>query len=440
MTNTLFSDDARLVLHFWEDRLDTQRPLWFCRYGCEVDDMPCNGVSAKADDLSLLRFCGDFFAQFPAVFVAIADKTIREFAADRLEEYCPRVRIILPADGAFRGSDSISDIIKTAGDQAGAALDRLCCGARERPVHGLLDLADVTRPTDCKPTVLSGFAEIDRDIGGFSAGEISVWTAKRGAGKSTLLSQIMLEAINQGHRVCAYSGELNAWRFKSWAILQAAGRCNAVPVTDANSGRTWYKPTAAASNAIDEWLRGNFFLYDNRAAGASEESKIMTAFELAVLRHGCDTFLVDNLMALDFHEEADRDFYRAQSNFVGRLSDFAKASNAHVHLVAHPRKFDNTRAIEADDIGGSSGISDRADNVFALTRLDEAAAQKEGYCSKLKVLKNRESGITATYSLDFEPISRRFYKHGSGDPDKRFGWEPAQAELAEVAADGREPF
>jgi twinkle protein len=96
---------------------------------------------------------------------------------------------------------------------------------------------------------------------------------------------------------------------------------------------------------------------------------------------------VDNLMTARFSTSADRDFFRAQSNFTGRLVEFAKKFEVHVHLVAHPRK--SQGALEADDVSGSGDITNRADNVFSLDRLDEKDAQMKGYTAALKVLKNR---------------------------------------------------
>lgn len=53
--------------------------------------------------------------------------------------------------------------------------------------------------------VKSEFSNLDKMIGGFSLGELSIWTGKSGQGKSTFLSQLMLNTINQGFKVCAYS-------------------------------------------------------------------------------------------------------------------------------------------------------------------------------------------------------------------------------------------
>lgn len=133
--------------------------------------------------------------------------------------------------------------------------------------------------------------------------------------------------------------------------------------------------------------------------------------------------MVDNLMTLRFTSSADRDFYKAQSNFTGRLVEFAKRTEVHVFLVAHPRKTESGRALEADDIGGSGDVTNRADNVFALTRLNEADAAAKGFQTVLRTLKNRSYGSLSSIGLDFEPNSRRFFKSGTGCSDWRYRWE-----------------
>lgn len=436
-----FKPDNHLFLCFDDAKMDTSRPVWFVRTGIDVDALPWNGVAWHGNELYELKRCREFFTSFPAVFLAIADKELREDLADVFEQYLPQVRLFMPADGAFHGAESVSEVVKAAGTDADAAIDALCAGARERPAFGLLNIAAVRQPdSDSSRVVLSGFAELDRDLGGFAPGELSVWTGKRGSGKSTLLSQMMLEAVEQGHKVCVFSGELDAWRYKSWALLQAAGRRNIIESIDGRSGKRMFSVAEPQEDAINAWWDGRLFLYDNHIAGATQADKILTVFGIAVLRYGCHVFLVDNLMATDFRLYAENDFYRAQSAFVGGLVDFAKRNMAHVHLIAHPRKLEQERNLRADDIGGSSGITDRADNVFALTRLNPIAAAEKGYSLVLQVLKNRSDGLVEGYSLCFDPVSRRFFKAGSGNPDKRYAWEPQQLDFQELENDPTAPF
>lgn len=410
--------DASQWLSYFPEHMDTRRALWFVRDILDTDALRDNAVSlASGAGFQDFKNCEPFLSAFSAVFLALADKDLVDAVADALAEFAPSVPVLKPTPGVFRDHANVREVLAAGGQRA---VDRLMIGAVERPAAGLLDLATVERqgPED-QLSVLSGIRELDKAIGGFYSGEVSVWTGRRGSGKSTLLGQLLLEALNQGFPVCAYSGELPAWRFKQWVSLQAAGSEHVIQRQDRFSEKTFYCVPTAIQERLDEWWKGRFLLFDNRYP--SDEDSILRLFEYAVRRYGACVFLVDNLMTARL-SSSDRDFYRAQSNFTGRLVEFAKRNEVHVHLVAHPRKTENGRALDADDIGGSGDISNRADNAFSLTRLSDKDAEEQGFQTVLRVLKNRSYGELIPVGLDYEATSRRFYKAGTGDPNKHFGW------------------
>lgn len=422
---TLF--DATTWLTYFPEQLDTRRSLWLVRDVLDVNAVQGNAVSlAIGCEPEDLQRCEPFLSAFPSVFLAMADEEIAEATAEMLAEYVPSVSILTPKKGVFGNHKSVREVMEAGGEKA---VNRLLMGAIERNASGLLDIADVERADPMSiPVVLSGISALDRSIGGFAASELSVWTGKRGSGKSTLLGQMMLDAIEQGHNVCAYSGELSAWRFKQWTALQAAGRANVEMATDRFTGKSFYRVTNDAMPKIDDWWRQKFFLYDNRITSASDENSILGVFEYAARRYGCSVFLVDNLMTARFSTSAERDFFRAQSNFTGRLVEFAKKFEVHVHLVAHPRK--SQGHLEADDVSGSGDITNRADNVFSLDRLDEKEAEKMGCDAALKVLKNRSFGETPHIGLCYDAATRRYHK--PGEPEKHYAWEHLNREIVEI--------
>lgn len=427
--------DASQWLLYFPDRLDSRKSLWFMRDLLDLDAWKDNAVAlVSGADFESFRECEPFFSAFPSIFLAIADKGLANDVSDALREAGIMVPILTPRRGAFGQAKSVREVYLSGGEKA---VSRLMMGAEERSPGGLLDLSDVVRmDTMSQPFALSGIPALDATIGGFFPSELSVWTGKRGSGKSTLLCQTLLGSIEQGHHVCAYSGELSSWRFKEWAILQAAGPDHVVEKTS-SSGRRSYTVERDIERRIDSWWKGKFFLYDNRVAAASDENSILSVFEYAARRYGCAVFLVDNLMSARFSTSADRDYYRAQSNFVGRLVEFAKKYEVHVHLVAHPRKTE--KIIDADEVGGSGDITNRADNVFSLDRLDEQKAAEKGCDAVLKILKNRSFGETAQIGLYFDDRCRRYSKPGT--KPQKYGWEyTKKPEFKEVAADGREPF
>ena len=399
--------DVSAWLLYDETAMDTRKALWFVADAQDVTALDNQNAVCLAYGAGFENFrdAEPFLSAFPSVFLALSDRDTAEAVADALKEYTPSVAVVLASGGR-------------------KAVDHLLLGAVEQPMDGLLDLADVERrDPGASVAVMSGLKALDQSIGGFAPSELSVWTGKRGSGKSTLLSQLLLNAIDQGFPVCAYSGELSAWRFKQWAMLQAAGAGHIEPKRDPVSGKLYYYTPKEIADRIDGWWKGKFFLYDNRVAGAGDEDSIISVFEYAVRRFGCCVFLVDNLMTARFSDQSDKDFYRAQSRFTGRLVEFAKKNEVHVHLVAHPRKGDNDKKklLTADDIGGSADITNRADNAFSLERMEEKDIAAYGYDAGLSILKNRSYGSTANIQLVYDARCRRYTK--KGESDGVYGWE-----------------
>jgi len=75
-----------------------------------------------------------------------------------------------------------------------------------------------------------------------------------------------------------------------------------------------------------------------------------------------------------------------------------------------------------NDVSGAGEITNRADNVFVMQRLDEEEVLREQCDSLLIVKKNRVHGIQdVEIQLNFEPKSKRFYMP-SENPNKQYGW------------------
>ena len=388
MAMTTGASDSLL---FRPDMMDPSQPsgLWWCK---DAEDMQtvgmnavCKGILAEWKELEPWM---EYINSFPYILIVIPPGLEQDTAAAELEARVS-IPIIIPTEDSFQGYKSLFSLV---GDRGIRALDNLLLNGEEAPVHGIINLADV----DCQKRknakrVISGLHELDSAIGGFSSGELSVWTGKRGEGKSTLLGQILLDAVNQNHVVCAYSGELPKEQFKLGLLQQAAGYLNVTRRVDQRSGRVLFDVNKEVVPYIDKWWNERLFLTDIQRKEAHDEANILKIFEYANRRYGADTFLVDNIMTAELKDESNLGFWRAQSAFTGRLVSFAKRLDVHVHLVAHPRKTEGRR-LEADDVGGSSDITNRADNVFKVERVPEEREQELGYSSLLTILKNREFG------------------------------------------------
>lgn len=434
------SSDGPGLLLFDPERMDPSQPtLWWCLDALDVyavkNNALCKASQASWADLEKgQEALAGFVDCYRFVLVCAPPGPERDEVVEHLTAllYTP---VLVPSEKAFRNCASVGQLMDLGGEKA---VEALLYGAKEVPMQGVLDLAEVKldQSLDAR-RVLSGFRALDAGIGGFSAGELSVWTGKRGAGKSTLLSQLLLEAVNQGHRVCAYSGELPARQFKLVMLQQAAGPDRVDSRVDERSGRTLYEVEAEAAQRVNEWWRGRLFLTDIKRENCHDERQILKIFEYAHRRYGCDVFLVDNIMTAQLKDAAALGYWQAQSAFTGRLVAFAKGRGVHVHLVAHPRKTD--KRLEADDVGGSSDITNRADNVLKVERVAEEKVEAAGFAMLLTVLKNREFGALPRVELDFDPSSRRFSTAGNSGV-RMFSWEregPAGSIAARLSAQGR---
>ena len=400
--------------------------LWICSNLAEVSDIQinavCLGSSCTWDDVVA---CRPFFDAFPFLVIVTPNAIAREKLVSELRPRLPASCIYVAQDASFRNCKTIREYIDNYGVKE---LPAILSGAVELPAFGILNLAKVpARDMTKVPRTLSKFAVLDQSIGGFYSGELSVWTGRRGIGKSTLLSQLLLEAIDQGHCVCAYSGELPKEQFREWAYLQAAGPDHVIYRNDPVTGKQLAAADAVVDKRISEWMDERFWLFDLERNTRHDPQTILSQFEYAKMRYNCDVFLVDNIMSVDLDGYSERDFNRAQSKFTQQLSMFSKRKGVHTHLVVHPRKSTSEQndKITSDDVSGSGDITNRADNVFFLTTHAVDGATKP----LLQVLKNRDFGSHRHQWLDFDKKSRRFFQDQTGDSKRPYGWDAVAQQL-----------
>jgi len=380
---------------------------------CEVGfDNVCS-IPSGTEDFTWLETCWEWIEKFKKVVICgDMDDAGREMVrklSQKLGTY--RVSIVeLSRKDAnevlyYEGKESLQAQIKNA---------------KDIPIIGLIELANVKRLDVMNmPTVLTGIKELDKSTGGSILGDLSVWTGKRGEGKSTLMGQLLIEAIEAGHNVCAYSGELNADRFKYWIDLQCAGKKNIEKYFDSARDKEVMYLKKDVEQKIENWYKGKFFLYDNTISDDNEETSILKVFEYAVKRYDCKLFLVDNLMTARYSNSTETDYFLKQIKFVADLIQFANKYSVHIHLVAHPKK--TKGALDNDDISGRAEITNLAHNVYSVERVDS----DNGFDVMVSILKNRWEGSKDKFGLNYCKTSKRLYPPTTG-PLKRYGWETAK--------------
>ena len=281
----------------------------------------------------------------------------------------------------------------------------------------------------------TGFAELDKAILGLNDGEVTLLSGGNASGKSSWLNSVLLNVINQGELAALWSGELPAPVLKSWIHMPAAGKNN---LRRSAYGENKFFVPNNVKQQIDAWTCNKLFLYNN-AYGNNYEQILHEMEEL--LKIGVHFFVLDNLfsMNIDFIEG---DKNKKQTEFILKIKDFAKYNNAHIILVAHPRK--TTAFLRKNDISGTADLTNAVDNVFIIHRVNndffrvgaEYFGQNEinrfqPFGNVLEVCKNRMWGVVdLMIGMHYEIESRRF--KNTVDEQIKYGWElpPTQGTMS----------
>lgn len=199
----------------------------------------------------------------------------------------------------------------------------------------------------------------------FRPGETTLWTGYSFHGKSSALNQMALYAAMEGEGVAIGSFEVKAKITCAKLSKCLAYTANLLP--------------KILKDCLD-WMSGKIWLYD--IIGIVTEEKVFELMLYSVMRHGVKHVVIDSLMKCDISSED----YEAQRKFLNRFLCFCHEHDIHGHIVAHPKKTDNSDTPpDMMDVLGGNSISGQPDNVIAVWRNFKKENKRED-----KTLKNGE--------------------------------------------------
>ena len=293
------------------------------------------------------------------------------------------------------------------------------------PIKRALQVKDIERfdPSNLDKTE-SNFPAVNKYLGGYMESMVSIWSGVNGSGKTTILGQEMLQAADQGKGACIVSGELATWNVVTWLQKQAVGPKKVVREYDERFDRENYRVPENLKDKFENWAEDRLFIYDSFES--LKPGDILEVFRGLAKRYGTQQFLVDNLMKINYGSIDNK--YSKQAEFVSDLKDFAMNYNAHVHIVAHPRK--PSGIISKEDIAGLYEITNFADNVIAMHRIkpknEKNFSEEEKKADNiLEIFKCRLYGNDdISIRLNFNEPSKRFFQYGHNEGrNKTYGLE-----------------
>ncbi|MDA8254396.1 MAG: AAA family ATPase [Betaproteobacteria bacterium] len=233
------------------------------------------------------------------------------------------------------------------------------------------------------------------DLIAFRAEEITLWAGSNGSRKSMMLGQFALDLAQQAYRSLTISLEMPARKTLERMFRQASASS---------------RPNAAECDHAAAVMRDRVFLFDH--VGVMGVDRLSAVLRWANAKLQVQHVIIDSMTKV---VRGDDD-YSAQKEFVDRMTEVAKETGLHLHIVVHTRKpSDHIERMPTKwDIKGSSSVSDLAHNVVVLwrNRAKEAAPEKDSDApdQMLDVQKQRNGEFEGRINLWFDPKSMQFLK------------------------------
>ena len=389
-------------------------------------------VPTGAKGFTWVPYCWDWMNRFEEIVVFGDFEKGHVTLLDDINQRFKKKISFIPAE-YYKGCKDANEILQKYGR---GAVREAVAHAEQVPVRKVIRLADVEKVNIYDiPKLKTGISQLDKLLcGGLPFGQVDIISGKRGDGKSTFASQILVNAMDQGYNVFAYSGELRNDLFKMWIDLQIAGRRNILQ-NDSIDGSPSYFITNDVSAQINRWYAEKAFLFDNSIVDMDEYTDLLEIIDQVIRQYGVKVILLDNLMtALDMEAVNGSDKYDRQGKFVNKLRKIALKYNVLILLVAHRRK--NSFSVDTnDEVSGTADITNYAGVILGYDRDKDLGNDKR----KLILSKSRLIGKLDLNGiiLDYDERSKRIYGF-KDDVDKRYGWEGKKDDFWNY--DGITPF
>ena len=227
----------------------------------------------------------------------------------------------------------------------------------------------------------------------FRPEEITLWAGSNGSRKSMIGGQLMLDLAQQSYKSLTISLEMSARKTLERMFRQATAKAC---------------PSPRECDHAAAVMRGRVFIFDH--VGALSQERLCAVLRWARKKLGVEHVLIDSMMKV---VNGDDD-YNGQKDFINRMTEIAKGTGLHLHIVVHTRKPSESveRVPSKWDIKGSSSVTDLAHNVVTLWRNRAKEAEPTKYADApgqvLDIQKQRNGEFEGKILLWFDPASMQF--------------------------------
>lgn len=270
----------------------------------------------------------------------------------------------------------------------------------ETALRGLADQREALKGRK-RPALSTGFAQLDRMIGGFRNSELIMLGAEAGAGKSTLVIDFLRHIAAEFGRVLLFSAEMSEEQIAE-KMARAQMGMNARQVV-----------------GLVEVDRAERELHENprplNSIMVDYSARIAPAYALQTCEDlrgsgGLVFVAIDHLRHWDPGLAAREGEYAIVSEIAQQLKAFAKEIALPILAIVHlSRRRSQQAKPSMEMLRGSGRLEEIADTILALwpTRREDGSREK----TELFILKCRVTGWTGSMDLEFSEWQQGYIDH-----------------------------
>lgn len=251
----------------------------------------------------------------------------------------------------------------------------------------------------------TGISSLDFAVNMIQTKTVTLITGRSNAGKSTFVSQIMASAIDKGFKVYLAIGEGNKDKVINKFYTSLIGYDKRYYDTVMFNIRELKEPKQDVLAAIRRWHKGKLKMFVKSLSEYRNEEQLFQMLEYKLRTESFDMVILDNLMSLLTVSKASEK-NELQARFVEKCHSLAVATNTAILLVLHPNKtYKKGEEMDFEQISGTGDISNKADTIINVIRLDEPDGPVS---SRVQVAKNRDYENLPTIDCTFDRETSTF--------------------------------